>query len=199
MTFASADPQEVYLNVPFDAAYEPLFITLVGTLICLGQKPHCVLEIRETGQGRLARIADLLRSCAVSIHDLSRQSRPPRFNMPFELGLACSLALSGVSHEVVVLDAAPYRLDRALSNYKGRDPLIHYNRCDALVSCILDQFQENDEPSPGVLRQEARYFRRLARSITTLYGVPQIFRAAPFRTLVGAVTEHAIYQRYIAP
>jgi hypothetical protein len=90
---STPDPEGVFINAPFDAAYEPLFITLVGMLVFLGQKPRCVLEIREQGDGRLARILELVRACRISVHDLSRVSTPVRFNMPFELGIACALKL----------------------------------------------------------------------------------------------------------
>lgn len=70
MAASKRDPGSVFLNVPFDRAYEPFFVTLVSALISLGQTPRCVLEVRERGQGRLARIYELLRSCGVSIHDL---------------------------------------------------------------------------------------------------------------------------------
>jgi hypothetical protein len=138
---STSDSRSVFLNVPYDSQYELLFATLVATLVSLGQTPRCVLEVRERGQGRLARIYDLLGSCSVSIHDLSRAGTPARFNMPFELGLACSLALAGAAHDVVVLDSEPYRLDRTIRDYKGRDPLIHHNRVNDLVDCIADVFQ----------------------------------------------------------
>ncbi|MEA2327635.1 MAG: hypothetical protein QOE68_2594, partial [Thermoanaerobaculia bacterium] len=85
-------------------------------LVFLGQKPRCVLEIREQGDGRLARILDLIRACRISVHDLSRVSTPVRFNMPFELGIACALKLlHPLEYEVLVLDTTPYRLDKTLS------------------------------------------------------------------------------------
>lgn len=37
---AVPNPRHVFINAPFDAAYEPLFVTLVGTLVFLGQEPH---------------------------------------------------------------------------------------------------------------------------------------------------------------
>ena len=37
------DPKAVFINAPFDSAYEPLFVTLVGVLTFLDYKPHCVL------------------------------------------------------------------------------------------------------------------------------------------------------------
>lgn len=45
--------------------------------------------------------------------------------MPFELGLACARYLADQDHNVVVLDAIPHRLDKTLTNYMSRDPLIH--------------------------------------------------------------------------
>ena len=54
-----SDPQSVFLNTPYDPRYQPLFVTLLAILVCLGQKPRCVLEIQEKGQGRLMRMFDL--------------------------------------------------------------------------------------------------------------------------------------------
>src|SRR5438132_838642 len=75
--------RSVFLNVPFDEDYERLFVALISALVALGRIPHCVLELPETGQGRLLRILQLISSCPVSIHDLSRAELPARFNMPF--------------------------------------------------------------------------------------------------------------------
>ena len=120
-------------------------------LVFLGQKPRCVLEIREQGDGRLARILDLVRACRISVHDLSRVSTPVRFNMPFELGIACALKLlHPLDYEVFVLDAAPYRLDKTLSDYKGRDPLIHHGTSDGLLACVLDAFVETDRAATDI-------------------------------------------------
>ena len=143
------DVQNVFLNVPYDRGYEPLFVTLVASVVALGLKPRCVLEVREQGQGRLTRIQELLESCRTSIHDLSRVGTPVRFNMPFELGLACSIARYKPGHQVVVLERTLHRLDTTLSDYKGRDPLVHAGNCDRLVSCILDTFAtEGQMPQP---------------------------------------------------
>jgi hypothetical protein len=198
MNSSARDPKSVFLNVPFDRGYGPFFVTLVSALVSLGQTPRCVLEVRERGQGRLARIYELLRSCGVSIHDLSRAGQPVRFNMPFELGLACSIALAGEAHDIVVLDAVPYRLDRTLSDYKGRDPLIYNRRLDGIVDCVADLFQVAHVPTPAVLKAEARILRRSAREIAKQYG-GTIFRPAAFRALVAASTDRARSQGLIPP
>lgn len=192
-----SDPHAVFLNTPYDSRYQPLFVTLVGALICLGQKPRCVLEIRERGQGRLARIFDLIRSCKASIHDLSRVGPPARFNMPFELGLAHSLVLGGKPHEIVVMDAVDHRLDRTLSDYKGRDPVIHHNRCDDLAIAVLDLFAVPEEPAPEAMRSATRLVRGSAAEIVRRYRSGTIFKPAPYRALVAAATELARERGFI--
>ena len=138
------DPKGVFINAPFDGAYEPLFVTLVGVLAFLDYKPHCVIEVRETGEGRLQRIYELMRLCRISIHDMSRIGAPVRFNMPFELGLNCSLKLADPQqYEILVFDSKPYRMDRRLSDYKGRDLYIHHGTRDGMITALLDAFQSH--------------------------------------------------------
>lgn len=188
--------KSVFLNVPYDAAYTPFFVTLIATLVSLGQTPRCVLEVRENGDGRLTRIHGLLRSCGVSIHDLSRVGAPPRFNMPFELGMACSLALTGAQHDIVVIDRKRHRLDKVLSDYKGRDPQL-YTTLDGLVEAIVDVFQIDDEPTPALLKAEARLLRKSARAIATDHG-GTVFRGSAFRALVATAVRRAKSQGFIS-
>lgn len=188
----------MFLNVPFDAAYESLFVALVGTLTCIGMKPHCVLEVNETGEGRLARIFDLMRTCRTSIHDLTRVGAPARFNMPFELGLACALRLmEPAEYELVVFDAKPFRLDRTLSDYKGRDPLIHHNRVTGIVSCIYDAFQNLSGPRVRDIRQALRSLETSAREAKHEFGTSSLFRPAIFRSLVADATNIALQRGFI--
>jgi hypothetical protein len=195
----SPDPKDVFINVPFDRAYEPLLVTLVSTLAFLGQEPHCVLEIRESGQGRLARIIDLMLSCRTSIHDLSRMSRPPRFNMPYELGLASAIkTLYPNDYEVLVLDSRPYRIDRTLSDYKGRDVLIHNGTCDGMVTCLLDTFQGETYDAVSV-RAAAKELRKIARVIKLQLKITSLFRPSAFRRLLAAAAQIATERRLINP
>ena len=193
------DARSVFINAPFDERYEPLFVTLVGTLAFLGQSPHCVLEVREAGQGRLSRIFELIRSCGMSFHDVSLVGIPVRFNMPFELGLACAINISSGTHDVIVMDAKPYRLDKTLSDYKGRDPLIHNNKCDDLVAAVLDVFVAKSLPPVRELRQAARTLRRASRELKREFKSKDVFRAAIFRSIVAAATDIAVAREFIAP
>ena len=85
----------VFLNLPFDKSYEPLFVAMISAIVAIGRTPRCVLEVPEQGDGRLTRVFNLMRSCSVSLHDLSRVGLPVRFNMPFELGVAFALRRLG--------------------------------------------------------------------------------------------------------
>jgi hypothetical protein len=197
---AAPNPRHVFINAPFDASYEPLFVTLLGTLVFLGQEPHCVLEVREKGDGRLQRIVDLIRTCRLSIHDLSRVGQPVRFNMPFELGLACSLKVSNpAAYEVLVLESVHYRLDRTLSDYKGRDPLIHHGTSDGMVTCLLDTFQTDISDAASEFRSAARLLRRSAAVLKRDLRTGSVFRPSLFRRLVAAAVEIATERGFIQP
>ena len=73
-----------------------------------------------------------MRHCRYSVHDLSRVQlsgpvpRTPRFNMPFELGVAVTwTALNPKLHEWFLFEEQPHRLQRSLSDVSGTDPYIH--------------------------------------------------------------------------
>jgi hypothetical protein len=69
--------RSVFLNIPFDTSYEPLFIALISALVAIGRTPRCVLEVPEEGDGRLSRIFDLIQRCHVSIHERLPKTRTP--------------------------------------------------------------------------------------------------------------------------
>ncbi|MDP9194801.1 MAG: hypothetical protein M3P06_24165 [Acidobacteriota bacterium] len=197
---AGSDPGHVFINAPFDDAYEPLFVTLVGTLVFLGQQPHCVLEVPEKGDGRLQRILDLIRTCRTSVHELSRVGTPVRFNMPFELGLACALKLENpAAYDVFVLDSVDYRLDRTLSDYKGRDPLIHHGTSNGMVACLLDLFQADVANAPAEFRRAVRLLQTSATVLKADLKATSLFRPSLFRRLVATATEIAIDRGFIKP
>lgn len=86
-----------FLNVPYDKKYEDLYLAFIAGLCGFGLTPRATVEIPGS-ERRLNRILSLIKDCRYSFHDLSRveldrRSPPtPRFNMPFELGLAVASA-----------------------------------------------------------------------------------------------------------
>jgi len=194
----SVDSESVFINAPFDGAYEPLFVTLVGLLVFLKYTPHCVLEVREGGEGRLQRIYQLMRRCRISLHDMSRIGAPVRFNMPFELGLACSLKLADPQYDVLVLDSKPYRLDRRLSDYKGRDLFIHRGTCEGMIAALLDAFQSHHVDA-STLRRAARDLRVWSKADKRVSRATTIFHPHLYSRLVNAATDIAADYGLLAP
>src|SRR3954452_22532879 len=167
---APVDGQSVFLNVPFDADYAPLFLALIAGLTALGRTPRCVLEVPSGGRNRLERIFGLLESCGASIHDLSRitLSEPqdvPRFNMPFELGMAYALTRK-VSHDFFVLEEKPFRLQMSLSDLNGHDPHIHDSTPSGILRCLLDCLgTPSGAPSMSSLESLTRQLAKLASKL----------------------------------
>ncbi len=189
----STTEQNVFLNVPFDKGYERLFVALIAALSAIGRKPRCVLELPEKGEGRLLRIQKHLERCRVSIHDLSRVGLPARFNMPFELGLACGISRYKGRHDVILLEKVPYRLDKTLSDVKGRDPFIHKGSPRLLIHCILDALgTRTRNPDPRVVRRIFTTSWRTAGELKSIYHADSVFSRSVFEALVFAGTEMAI-------
>jgi hypothetical protein len=163
-TQAEIRRRSVFLNIPFDNAYEPLFIALISALVAIGRTPRCVLEVPEQGDGRLRRIFDLIRRCPVSVHDLSRVGLPVRFNMPFELGLA--FALKRIDGRRFVLETERHRLQRTLSDLNGIDPSIHSGTIIGMISCVLSSLAKPAK-NPD-LDQIERIRRQLWKTVPVL-------------------------------
>ncbi len=185
----------VFLNTPYDDDYEPLFLALVVSLIALGRVPHCVLEIPETGQGRLARIYNLLASCPVSFHDLSHVEPPPRFNMPFELGMAWTLARKKhkPKHAFIILEAKKHRLNKTCSDLNGIDPKTHNNSPNAMISCVLDALgRPSGNPKASDVRKVFRKVRSMVVELKKENGRKNVFNRTMFQQLVFVTTSACI-------
>lgn len=78
------DKDSVFLNIPYDPAFEKLFLAYVAGVSAFGFTPRATLEI-PFGERRLDRILALIRQSRYSVHDLSRVQldrkapRTPRF------------------------------------------------------------------------------------------------------------------------
>jgi hypothetical protein len=197
LPLSPASDYTVFLNVPFDKGYRPLFLALLAGLAALGCEPHCVLEVPSGGQNRLDRIYSLIERCGASIHDLSRVSlsgplRVPRFNMAFELGLAYSIARQQ-THGFFVLEERSHRLQVSLSDFNGHDPHIHEGTQDGILRCLLDCFGLQGRPQPAFATLKSMT-RKLSRTVATLeyeQGLDHPFHPYIFRQAVDAVAQLA--------
>lgn len=192
------DSTNVFLNVPFDSGYERLFVALIAAIVALGRVPRSVLELSELGRGRLDRLIQQLGCCRVSIHDLSRVGLPARFNMPFELGVACALAELKGSHYYILLERRQYRLDQTLSDLRGRDPYIHNGSVKQLIGCVLDVLQEpNGTAEPRHVFRLYQNLWRVAQELKRQHGAQSLFTRTLFVRVVTAATELAVAARLL--
>ncbi len=196
------DERSVFLNVPYDTPYAPLFTALIAGLVALGRAPRCALEAQ--GKTRLEQIYGLIAGSRSSISDLSRVtlSGPfsvPRFNMPFELGIAFALE-RGSGHRVFVFEEEAHRLQVSLSDMNAFDPQIHGGTEDGIVDCLLDCFgTPSGSPSPAKIRLLSRKVSRVAARAQHERRREDPFTPAIFRALVDAALTYAHRDDLIAP
>lgn len=187
---ASAD---VFLNVPYDKDYEPVLLALTAALVALGRTPRLTFQVPDDGAGRIKRIIDLIRKCPVSFHDLSAVELPPRFNMPFELGLACAVQHLRKKHRYFILEAEPHRLDKHLSDLKGVDHKIHHRNPANAIAAVLEVL---DKPGyrPNAKEVFALYEEMTASvpDILRLHMKDKIFSVRVYGALVAIGWEKAV-------
>ena len=187
----------MFLNVPFDQRYELLFLAFIAGLCGFGLVPRATVEI-PTSERRLDRILKLIQGCQYSFHDLSRvqidatKPRTPRFNMPFELGLAVALTKVGdKTHQWFVLEEVAFRLTKSLSDLNGTDPLIHHGDPDDVLKALSNALYR-DAKSPTFIELKTIYQDLIeAASAFRAEGVRSVFETRAFKSLVLAAQSSA--------
>jgi hypothetical protein len=160
----------VFLNVPFDEEYRPLFQALIFTIWDCGFTVRCALENADSGEVRVQKIARIIGACRYGIHDISRtQLDPanglPRFNMPFELGLFLGARWLGVPKQrrkqTLILDQEPYRYQKFISDIAGQDIKAHGNDLGRLIGAVRNWLRDTqpERTLPGASLIAARYAR----------------------------------------
>jgi hypothetical protein len=165
----------VFGNVPFDDKYEPLFEALV-----LRSRPVAIgFAARWKGDGsgdiRLDKLVELIRECPRSRIEPGENDLP-RFNMPFELGLALGAKRFGhrPGDRIKIMVADPYRLPAYLSDLGGNDPSAHRNdpqQVIRIVSTFLQRAPVGGYVAPRNFRPGFRSSRRnfpTSRRISTI-------------------------------
>jgi hypothetical protein len=157
--------EAVFLNIPYDSQFTRQYLAYITALSAIGFVPRATLGI--TGNRRLDRIASLIESCAYSIHDLSRVQldrhapRTPRFNMPFELGLAVAWAQANPRHSWFVFESVKRRLSKSLSDLDGTDPYIHEGTVRGVMREVCNAFvSRGTQPTVPQMTKMYRELRR---------------------------------------
>ncbi|HEY4962748.1 MAG TPA: hypothetical protein VFC15_19835 [Candidatus Limnocylindrales bacterium] len=191
----------VFLNLPYDAKFEPLYLAYIAGVSAFGLLPRTPLEI-PGGSRRLDNIFDQLRGCRYSIHDLSRVQvtrtapRTPRFNMPFELGLAVAHQKAGGDHTWFVFEQLAHRLSKSLSDLDGSEVYLHDGKPNGILAALSNAFIRSDR-QPTVDQMLAIYRELRSAKSTILHdaGAKTLFAARPFKdlsTLASALADGVI-------
>jgi hypothetical protein len=152
---SAARQKSVFLNLPYDARFRSLFLAYVAGTRAFGLIPRATLEIPGSAR-RLDRILAHMESCQYSIHDMSRvqlDRRPPptpRFNMPFELGLAVGYHTrrANKEHTWFVFETKPWRLQKSLSDLNGTDVYTHGGTSAGVFRELLSAFvRHHNQPT----------------------------------------------------
>jgi hypothetical protein len=191
-------PNAVFLNIPYDDRFKRLYVAYIVGLIQLGLEPRVTLGI-PGGQRRLDRIFELVQSCRYSIHDLSRveldRNFPPtpRFNMPFELGLAIAWEkLNPSRHTWFISETKKRRVQKSLSDLNGTDPNIHDGTVEGVMRELGNAFvRRGPQPTvPEMMRTYRQVVRKLDE-ILTKAGTSSLFEARVFKDLCFAAKVNA--------
>lgn len=161
----------VFINCPFDAAYQPMFDAIVFTVHRCGFLARCAREDGDSDKVRIEKIVQMIAACELGIHDLSRietEGQLPRFNMPFELGLFIGAQryrpggrrpLGGL-----ILESEPYQHQRFLSDLAGNDFEAHHGNPEEAVSAVRKFLAGHSRmPVPGgrQILQDHEFFRKI--------------------------------------
>lgn len=106
--------------------------------------------------------------------------------MPFELGLAAALRLTG-SHRWFVFEAKAHRIQKSISDINGIDPLIHGGTPRGVLREITNAF-DRTHLQPTTEQLEAVYvdLRAAAVDLKKQYRSSTLFNPSLFRRLVIA-------------
>lgn len=159
----------VFINCPFDPAYEELFRAMVFTIFSCGFIPQCAKG--ESNQNlRFQRIIELIGESRYGIHDLSRieLDQMPRNNMPLELGVFIGCWRFGTDYdyekEYLVLDSDRHRYNQHTSDIKADDPEFHENQPTLLIEKVRNwlanrPYRNRSQVIPGADWLLERYTR----------------------------------------
>ena len=181
--------ESVFLNIPYDLAFENLYLAYIVGLTQLGLRANATVGVPN--QGRPDTIIGLIERSDFSIHDLSRielSNGIPRFNMPVELGLA--LYRSHVTegrHRVYVFERRAYRAQRSTSDINGIDPKIHNGTAKGVMAGLRNIFrQPGDVTTVPEMLASYRAVRKKLSDLRLNSGGQSLFQASVFQDLVLA-------------
>ncbi len=188
---SSLTTNAVFLNIPYDQRFRSLYLAYIAGLVHLGFVPRVTLGL-PGGARRLDKILSEIQGCRYSIHDLSRvgldRSAPfttPRFNMPFELGLAVAWEKSNpAKHTWFIFEAKAYRVQKSLSDLNGTDPNIHNGQVAGVMRELSNVFRRpQNQPTVQEMMSTFNAISRRSAKILEEASAKSLFEARVFQDL----------------
>lgn len=172
------NPDDVFINCPFDDAFAPHFRAMVFAVIACGFRVRCALELDDATGTRIDKLLRIIGQCRYGIHDISRveldpASALPRFNMPFELGLFLGARHFGgraqATKACMVQDRVKYRYQQFLSDIAGQDVKAHDDRPEKTVRNV-HAFLSTTDRREGIpaLKPVLRSFERFTGGLPAM-------------------------------
>jgi hypothetical protein len=165
----------VFINCPYDAAYKPLFDAILFTVHDCGFVARHALEATGGKETRLDKIYRLIAASRWSIHDVSRveftKDQPlPRFNMPFECGLAFGAMRYGAEgdRDALVMTGVRFQDKTTLSDLAGIDPGYHDNQPEQVIASVRKFLASKATGVPGhanIISRFAQFQKTLPKTL----------------------------------
>jgi hypothetical protein len=189
MPLPPIEPTAVFLNIPYDEDFRPLYLAFIAGLYQLKLVPYIAAGI-PGGERRLDRIFSLIQRCRYSIHDVSRVEvdltppLTPRFNMPFELGLSVAWAkVYPRRHTWFLWESKPRRIQISMSDLDGTDAYIHSGTVDGVLSELRNAFVRRDSPPFSTMLDACRVLEGELDRILHEAGTKNLYSASVFKSL----------------
>ena len=129
----------------------PILHAILFAIHDCGFIARIAVEVTGSNEVRFEKIVRIIGESRLSVHDISRvelgSNDLPRFNMPFECGLALGAIRYGVprNRDFLVMCAVPYQDQQTLSDLSGQDARAHHDDA-AIAMGIVRSFLANKSP-----------------------------------------------------
>jgi hypothetical protein len=142
--------KDVFINCPFDSNFADNLSAIVFAVLHSGFNPRTALEIDNASEYRLDKIISLIVKCHYAIHDISmieldKATRLPRFNMPFECGLFYGIAKYVKNKKALILEKAQFDLKKCLTDLNGVDPRSHNNETLLIIRSVRNWLNTSEK------------------------------------------------------
>jgi hypothetical protein len=171
---------DVFLNVPFTADFENLYVAYIAGVTAFGLNPRTTLELAGS-RPRLEVIRESIEQCHYSLHDVSKQ---PGWNRALELGMTIGMHDVRRDHKWYVLNSVRFETQRVLSDLNSFDILVHEGKVEGVMRVLMSVFSsEARQPTVHDLMKRYRQLKAAAPGLMRSEGANNPFDARVFRKL----------------